>query len=140
MRVQVNAILRIVLIVSALLILVSVWLFYISIRPQKIVSSITPRDLNMPHEQVSFTTADGLKLRGWFIPSAKKAAKTLILLHGYPADKGNILPVLAFLHADFNLLLFDFRYPEKAKVIIQQPELKRSRISWRPFDFSNAEG
>ena len=64
----------------------------------------------------------------------------MILLHGYPADKGNILPVLAFLHADFNLLLFDFRYLEKAKVIIQQPELKRSRISWRPFDFSNAEG
>ena len=64
----------------------------------------------MPHEQVSFATADGLTLRGWFIPSAKKADKTLILLHGYPADKGNILPALAFLHADFNLLLFDFRY------------------------------
>jgi uncharacterized protein len=110
MRVQMNAILRIVLIVSALLILASVWLFYISIRPPKIVSSITPRELNMPYEQVSFTTADGLTLRGWFVPSGKKADKTLILLHGYPADKGNILPALAFLHADFNLLLFDFRY------------------------------
>ncbi len=103
-------ILRIVLIVSALLILASAWLFYISIRPPKIVSSITPRDLNMPYEQVSFPTLDGLTLRGWFVPSEKKAAKTLILLHGYPADKGNILPALAFLHADFNLLLFDFRY------------------------------
>jgi uncharacterized protein len=106
----VNAILRIVLIVSALLIFASAWLFYISIRPPKMVSSITPRNLNMPYEQVSFTTADGLSLRGWFILSGKRAAKTLILLHGYPADKGNILPALAFLHADFNLLLFDFRY------------------------------
>jgi uncharacterized protein len=106
----VTAILRIVLIVSALLILASAWLFYISIRPPKIVSSITPGDLNMPYEQVSFPTVDGLTLRGWFVPSEKKAAKTLILLHGYPADKGNILPALAFLHADFNLLLFDFRY------------------------------
>jgi dipeptidyl aminopeptidase/acylaminoacyl peptidase len=106
----VTAILRIVLIVSALLILASAWLFYISIRPPKIVSSITPRDLNMSYEQVSFPTVDGLTLRGWFVPSEKKAAKTLILLHGYPADKGNILPALAFLHADFNLLLFDFRY------------------------------
>ena len=105
-----TAILRIVLIVSALLILASAWLFYISIRPPKIVSSITPRNLNMPYEQVSFTTVDGLTLRGWFVPSEKKAAKTLILLHGYPADKGNILPALAFLHADFNLHLFDFRY------------------------------
>jgi len=106
----VTAILRIVLIVSALLIIASAWLFYISIRPPKMVSSITPRNLNMPYEQVSFTTADGLSLRGWFILSGKRAAKTLILLHGYPADKGNILPALAFLHADFNLLLFDFRY------------------------------
>jgi uncharacterized protein len=106
----VNAILRIVLIVSALLIFASAWLFYIAIRPPKMVSSITPRNLNMPYEQVSFTTADGLSLRGWFILSGKRAAKTLILLHGYPADKGNILPALAFLHADFNLLLFDFRY------------------------------
>jgi len=106
----VTAILRIVLIVSALLILASAWLFYISIRPPKIVSSITPRNLNMSYEQVSFPTVDGLTLRGWFVPSEKKAAKTLILLHGYPADKGNILPALAFLHADFNLLLFDFRY------------------------------
>ena len=105
-----TAILRIVLTVSALLILASAWLFYISIRPPKIVSSITPRNLNMPYEQVSFPTMDGLMLRGWFVPSEKKAAKTLILLHGYPADKGNILPALAFLHADFNLLLFDFRY------------------------------
>ncbi len=105
-----TAILRIVLIVSALLILASAWLFYISIRPPKIVSSITPRNLNMSYEQVSFPTVDGLTLRGWFVPSEKKAAKTLILLHGYPADKGNILPALAFLHADFNLLLFDFRY------------------------------
>ena len=105
-----TAILRIVLTVSALLILASAWLFYISIRPPKIVSSITPRNLNMAYEQVSFPTVDGLTLRGWFVPSEKKAAKTLILLHGYPADKGNILPALAFLHADFNLLLFDFRY------------------------------
>jgi len=92
------------------LIFASAWLFYISIRPPKIVSSITPRNLNMSYEQVSFPTVDGLTLRGWFVPSEKKAAKTLILLHGYPADKGNILPALAFLHADFNLLLFDFRY------------------------------
>ena len=72
MRVQVNAILRIVLIVSALLIFASVWLFYVSIRPPKIVSLITPRELNMPHEQVSFTTADGLTLRGWFIHPQKR--------------------------------------------------------------------
>jgi dipeptidyl aminopeptidase/acylaminoacyl peptidase len=101
---------RIFLIVLALLVLGSLWSFYISIRPPRIISSLTPRDLRMAYENVSFKTADGLTLRGWYIPCAKTARGTLVLLHGYPADKGNILPPLSFLHEDFNLLLFDFRY------------------------------
>jgi uncharacterized protein len=105
-----TTILRFVLIVFLVLITISLWGFYSSIRPPKIISSLTPRDLKMNYEGVSFRTADGLTLRGWYIPAAKKTEKTLILLHGYPADKGNILPLLAFLQDDFNLLLFDFRY------------------------------
>jgi uncharacterized protein len=108
---QMGAILfRIVLIVFSFLVIVSLWGFYSSIRPPKFISSLTPRDLNMAYEAVSFRTADGLTLRGWYIPAAQTSEKTVILLHGYPADKGNILPALAFLHEDFNLLLFDFRY------------------------------
>lgn len=116
MRAKVDAtILRIVIIVLSVLVIFSLWGFYSSIRPPKLVSAITPRDLKMNYEDVSFRTADGLMLRGWYIPSAKKTEKTLILLHGYPADKGNILPPLAFLHDDFNLLLFDFRYLGKSE-------------------------
>jgi dipeptidyl aminopeptidase/acylaminoacyl peptidase len=115
MRQKVDAtILRFVFIVFALLIVTSLWGFYSSIRPPKIISSLTPRDLKMNYEDVSFKTADALTLRGWHIPALKSTDKTLILLHGYPADKGNILPVLAFLHQDFNLLLFDFRYLGKS--------------------------
>jgi len=102
--------LRVVLIVLGFLIVISLWGFYASIRPPKIISSLTPRDLKLGYQDVSFRTADGLTLRGWHIPSAKTTDKTLILLHGYPADKGDILPGLAFLQRDFNLLLFDFRY------------------------------
>ena len=116
MRAKVDAtILRIVIIVLSVLVIFSLWGFYSSIRPPKLVSAITPRDLKMNYEDVSFRTADGLMLRGWYIPSAKRTEKTLILLHGYPADKGNILPPLAFLHDDFNLLLFDFRYLGKSE-------------------------
>ena len=64
---------------------------------------------------MTFTTADTIKIAGWWISSSAKAtegkpAKTIILLHGYPADKGDILPALAFLNKKYNLLLFDFRY------------------------------
>src|SRR5262244_3955388 len=109
------AILRVILIVFSGLIIISLWGFYSSIRPPKIISTLTPRDLKMNYEDVSFKTADGLTLRGWFIPGARVTEKTLILLHGYPADKGNILPALSFLHEDFNLLLFDFRYLGKSE-------------------------
>ncbi len=84
--------------------------FYLAIRPIRITSSITPAALNVPYENVSFNTSDGILIKGWFIPSAKPYAKTIILLHGYPADKGDILPSRLFLHHDYNLLFIDFRY------------------------------
>lgn len=116
MRAKVDAaILRIFVIAFSVLVIISLWGFYASIRPPKIISSLTPRDLKMAYEDVSFRTADGLTLRGWYVPSARKTEMTVILLHGYPADKGNILPALAFLHEDFNLLLFDFRYLGKSE-------------------------
>jgi len=88
----------------------SLWGFYSAIRPPKLVSNNTPADLGLSYEDVSFKTDDGLRLAAWFIPSDKKDAKTIILLHGYPADKGNILPFMTFLQKEYNLLLFDFRY------------------------------
>jgi len=88
----------------------SLWGFYSAIRPPKIVSNITPKDLRLDYEDVSFVTSDGLTLRGWFLPSKTENTKTIILLHGYPADKGDILSSLAFLSENYNLLFFDFRY------------------------------
>ncbi len=109
-----STIMRIILIVSLFLVITSLWGFFSSIRPPRIISSLTPRDFKMDYEEVSFRTADALTLRGWHIPSRKTTKRTLILLHGYPADKGDILPAMSFLHDDFDLLLFDFRYLGKS--------------------------
>lgn len=110
-----STILRVILIVSLFLVITSLWGFYSSIHPPKIVSSLTPRALKMDYEEVSFRTTDALTLHGWYIPARKTTKRTLILLHGYPADKGDILPPLSFLHEDFNLFLFDFRYLGKSE-------------------------
>ena len=89
----------------------SLWGFYTAVRPFKIVSSITPKDLGLNYEEVSFVSNDKVTLRGWFIRHKQsQEAKTIIALHGYPADKGNILPVVGFLAERYNLFLFDFRY------------------------------
>jgi len=104
------SIIRIVIITLGFFLVTSLWGFYISIRPPRMVSSLNPKNLQLDYENVWFKTSDGLTLSGWFVPSKTETKKTLILLHGYPADKGDILPALSFLHKDYNLLLFDFRY------------------------------
>lgn len=92
----------------------SLWGFYFAIRPIKITSLVTPKDFGVPYKDVSFRTQDNVLIQGWFIPSQKSTTKTIVLLHGYPADKGNILSSRIFLHQNYNLLLFDFRYLGKS--------------------------
>jgi len=101
------------IIIVAILILiwiagVSFYAFYISVRPRRFISSVNPSNFGLKYEEVNFKTKDGLILKGWFIPKEGKKA-TIIVCHGYPFDKGNILPSSLFLHREYNLLLFDFR-------------------------------
>ena len=92
------------------LIVSSLWGFYWGIHPpHKLVSTIDPSFFGIKYEEVEFKTTDNLRIRGWFIPSKYPKAKTLILLHGYPADKGNILPALYYLNNKYHLLFIDFR-------------------------------
>lgn len=92
------------------LLLLSLWGFYLATHPHKIISTITPKDFSVPYEDVSFHTRDNVLIRAWFLPNPNPQAKTIIVLHGYPADKGDILPSRLFLHQTYNLLFFDFRY------------------------------
>ncbi len=101
---------KILALVALYLILTSLWGFYSATRPPKILSKITPQNFGLEYETVIFETKDDLKLRGWWVPSKTSGAKTIVILHGYPADKGDVLPALLFLAPKYNLFLFDFRY------------------------------
>ena len=79
-----------------------------SIHPQKIITNVSPSDLNLKHEEVKFKSADDIMLSGWFIPNNKTKA-AVIVMHGYPADKANLLGIAEFLSKEFNVFLFDFR-------------------------------
>ncbi len=84
-------------------------------HPARILSGLTPKNFNLPFEEITFTTKDGISIAGWFIPSKSSAteskpAPAIILLHGYPAEKGDLLSIANDLHSDFNILLIDFRY------------------------------
>jgi pimeloyl-ACP methyl ester carboxylesterase len=57
-------------------------------------------------------TSDGIRLAGWYIPAANGAgasAPTVLLVHGWKANKTGMLPFAPGLHGDYNLVLFDLR-------------------------------
>ncbi len=57
-----------------------------------------------PHEEVSFTTADGVRLRGWYVPSKNGAA-----VIAFPGRKGSQKPARMLARHGYGVLLFDRR-------------------------------
>jgi dipeptidyl aminopeptidase/acylaminoacyl peptidase len=99
-----------IIILAILILSLSLWGFYQGIFPSKLKSTITPKMLGINYENISFHTKDNVLIKGWFLKSPHPHAKTIILLHGYPADKGDILPARIFLYPKYNLFFIDFRY------------------------------
>lgn len=87
---------------------VSLWSFWLAVRPPRLTVPLTPNDYKLPAEEVTIVTADGLRLSAWLIP--RPGAPAVILLHGYPAEKADMLPLAATLHPSFTTLVMDLRY------------------------------
>ena len=79
--------------------------------PDKSPLQVFPEAYGLPYEKVSFSTSDGVALKGWFIPSRTGSDRTLIMCHGWGDNKGYLLERSYFLNktAGFNLLYFDNR-------------------------------
>ena len=57
----------------------------------------TPKELGLPYEDVYFTTEDGVKLNGWFIPSSE-GEFTLLWFHGNAGNISHRLQNIRLLH------------------------------------------
>jgi len=77
--------------------------------PKMLKMEIWPDKYQLVFDPVEFRTSDGLTLKGWLIPAASATDKTLLLLHGWGDNKGDLLQRVHPLAKDFNLFLFDFR-------------------------------
>ncbi len=68
-----------------------------------------PDDIGLPYESVSITTADGVKIHGWYIPS-ERSRGAVLFCHG---NAGNISHRLFFIELlnrmGMNTLIFDYR-------------------------------
>ena len=82
--------------------------FWLAVRPPRLAVPLAPADLGLTVESVTITSDDGVRLAGWLVPRA--GAPAIVLLHGYPADKADLLPIAAALAPRFTVLLLDQRY------------------------------
>lgn len=71
----------------------------------------TPKDYELPWEDVTFSNEEGLRLTGWFIPAKRPTDATIVVLHGLGSNAGDmLLNVLGLAQAgQWNLFLFNFR-------------------------------
>lgn len=56
----------------------------------------TPATYDLPYEDVTVTTADGLELAGWFVPSRNGAV--IIMQHGYKSTRRELLNEAAMMY------------------------------------------
>lgn len=83
------------------------------LHPVRNPTEETPESVGLTEwEDVEFTTEDGLKLVGWFIPAEDSSGPqpTVILLHGLSGNRGEMLSVAkALVPAGYNAVLYDLR-------------------------------
>ena len=82
--------------------------FWLAVRPPRIAVPLAPADFGLPVEPVTITADDGVALAAWLLP--RPGAPAIVLLHGYPAEKADLLPIAAALAPRFTVLLLDQRY------------------------------
>lgn len=69
---------------------------------------ILPCDYGLAAQTVYLEAADGISLEGWFI-RAQNSSKTIILVHGFDMNKGDILKRTYYLAKEYNLFYLDCR-------------------------------
>lgn len=103
-----------VLLVSALglALALSSWYAHAYTHPARYPVSGSPADHDLTFESVTFLSADGLSLVGWFIfpRNGRGNGAAIILCHGYGSMRAEMLPEAATLTGHgYSALLFDFR-------------------------------
>ena len=68
-----------------------------------------PADYGFKHEDVSFQTADGVKLHGWFLEAAK-ARGAILFFHGNAGNiSGRLYKAKGWVERGFSVFLMDYR-------------------------------
>jgi pimeloyl-ACP methyl ester carboxylesterase len=97
------------LILLAILISASLVLSTFLTHRHPLTNPRSPSEVGLDFEEITFPAADGLVLRGWWVP-CPGAERVIIQLHGQGGSMDPDIQYLPAWHAaGFNVLMFDFR-------------------------------
>jgi pimeloyl-ACP methyl ester carboxylesterase len=105
-----TAIAKVTIIAVVVYVVASAVMAYVIWHPYRKAVHTDPGKYGLSYETVSFPSADGITLRGWYVDTPGE--KTVMVLHGSGSVKDNYINmemsrVLA--NAGYDILLFDFR-------------------------------
>lgn len=70
---------------------------------------LTPKEIGLEFEDVSFFSSDGTKLNGWYVP-AKKSRATVLFCHGNAGNIGHRIEIIdMFFRLGLDVFIFDYR-------------------------------
>lgn len=78
-------------------------------HPPRIEAGLTPSQLGLTYDALALETGDGVELDAWHVHARESSSTALVVGHGYPADKADVLPATAFLAAEHHLVYLDHR-------------------------------
>jgi len=126
---------------SLILIVVSVWVLlslllyinqskYVYFPFKDLVA--TPRDAGLAYEEVHLTTADNIRLHGWYVPHDHPRA-TLLFLHGNGGNISHRLEKLVMYHQlGLAVLIIDYRgYGQSEGSPTEQGTYRDAEAAWK---------
>ena len=79
-----------------------------TVVPPTALGRSTPASVGLPYRNVTFTTRDGVRLSGWYVPSRNRAA--VVLMHGSGSTRTAVLPQAGVVgRHGYGVLLVDAR-------------------------------
>lgn len=105
--------------------------------PRKTAVKQTPDQFRLAYETIDFSTADGVRLKGWFLPAVSgESGRTIIFCHGWCSNRGEIMRDTHFLaERGFNLFYFDFRASGESQGSVSSVGYLETRDFDAAYDF-----
>ncbi len=99
--------------------------------PERTLSA-EPSSIGLQFESVYFTTTDGLRLSGWFVP-IKSARGTVLFCHGNAGNISHRLDSIQIFHQlGLDVFIFDYRgYGQSEGKPTEQGTYKDAEAAWR---------